>query len=132
MWHDFIFYFKAPQIINITPLLPPQSNFTAVLGDRAVLPCPIEPGALLQQYSVRWMKGNTPIAEYNPQDVMTADDSRYKIDRANYSLIINSVTINDTCVDYKCELSVLNPLTKSKVTLQPSYPVTLSLEIIGK
>ena len=103
-----------------------------MLGDRVILQCPIEPGALLQQYSVRWMKDNTPIAEYNPQDLMTANDSRYKIDRANYSLIIDSVTINDTSADYQCDLTVVNPLSNSSKELQPSYPVTLSLEVIGK
>ena len=111
---------------------PPQTNFTAMSGDNVVLHCPIQPGALLQQYSVRWTKGGTSIAEVtNPQSVMTVDDSHYQIDRGRYSLIISSVTINDTSTDYQCELSVTNPLTNVLQVLQPSPLVTLSLKVIG-
>ena len=99
-------------------------------GDKVVLLCPIQPGALLQQYSVRWMKNNILIADYNPQSVRTVNDSRYNIDRANYSLIIISVTVNDTSTDYKCELTVLNPKTSSQQILHPL--VILSLQVIGK
>ena len=114
---------------------PPQTDFTAMSGDKVVLHCPIQPGMLLQQYSVRWTKASTPIAEVtNPQSVMTteSDDSHYQIDRDRYSLIISSVTINDTSTDYQCELTVTNPLTNSKQVLQSSPPVTLSLKVIGK
>ena len=80
------------------------------------------------------MKNETLIANAtNPQSVTTVNDSRYNIDRANYSLIINSVTINDSA-DYKCELAVVNPVTDTKQLLQPSppAPVSLSLQVIGK
>ena len=62
---------------------------------------------------------------------MTPDDSHYQIDRGRYSLIISSVTVNDTGTDYQCELSVLNPVTNVLRVLQPSTPVTLSLKVIG-
>ena len=114
--------------------MPPlQTNFTATSGDKAVLHCPIQPGMLLLQYSVMWKKGYTAIAKVaNPQDHLDSTDARYQIDRGKYSLIINSATINDTSTDYKCELTVTNPLTNSKQVLQPSPPVTLSLEVIGE
>lgn len=77
------------------------------------------------------MKGETLIANAtNPQSVTTVDDSRYKIDRATYSLIIISATISDTSTDYKCDLTVLNPVTTSQHVLQPL--VILSLQVIGK
>ena len=112
---------------------PPKTDFTAMSGDKVVLHCPIQPGMLLQQYSVRWTKHGTLIAKVtNPQSVMTADDSHYQIDRDRYSLIISSVTINDTSTDYQCELSVANPLTNVLQILYPSPPITLSLKVIGK
>lgn len=115
----------------IPPLHPPKTNYTAVLGDRVVLLCPIQPGALLQQYSVRWMKDSILIAEAtNPQSVWTIDDARYNIDRATYSLIIDSININDTSSNYQCELFVTVPKTDAKSVLQPSLPVTLSLKSI--
>ena len=78
------------------------------------------------------MKGSIPIAKINNvQNVMTPDDSHYQIDRGRYSLIISSVTVNDTGTDYQCELSVLNPVTNVLQVLQPSTPVTLSLKVIG-
>ena len=110
-----------------------QTNYTAVSGDRVILQCPIQPGVLIRQYSVRWVKEDTLIAEItNPQSVMAADGSRYKIDRATYSLIIDSVNINDTSSGYKCEVSVMNPLTNALQVLQSSPQITLSLKVIGK
>ena len=96
-------------------------------GNRVILPCPIEPGALLQQYSVMWKKGETAIAN----NYWTIDP-RYQIDRAAYSLIINSVNSNDTSSSYMCELTVVNPKTDVQQVLQPSSQVSLSLNVIGK
>ena len=124
-------YFAALQ--TIVPLLPPQANVTASSGDKAVLHCPIQPGALLLQYSVMWKKGNNLIAKVtNPQGQLESTNARYRIDRGRYSLIINPPTINDTSTDYQCELSVTNPLTNVLQVLQPSPPVTLSLKVICK
>ena len=119
---------------NIVPLLPlPQTNFAVAQGERAILQCPIQPGALLQQYSVSWYKEGIEIARktINPQTVTTVDDSRYKIDRDTYSLIIDSANTNDTSSNYQCELFVTNPITNSQEMLQPSPSVTLSLEVNG-
>ena len=115
------------------PLMPlTQANYTAMSGDRVILQCPIQPGSLLQQYSVTWMKDNTAIAEAtNPESVTTVDDARYKIDRATYSLIIDSVNINDSSSNYNCELSVVNPMTNAKRVLQPTPQVALSLNVIS-
>ena len=106
-----------------------KTNFTAMSGDRVVLPCPIQPGALLEQYSVIWKKGDTRIVD--PQDTRTAEP-RYNIDRATYSLIIDSVNINDTSSGYQCEVSVTDPLTNAVNVLQLSSEVSLSLTVIGK
>ena len=117
----------------VPPLLSPKTNFTVMSGGRVVLPCPIKPGALLQQYSVDWMKENTPIAEAtDPQNIRTVDDSQYNIDRDTYSLIIDSANINDTSSNYKCELFVTNPNTNTREKLQPSLSVALSLKVYGK
>ena len=126
------YFFTALQ--TIVPLIPlPQTRFTAMSGERVVLLCPIQPGALLQHYSVRWMKDDTAIARFNPQRVRTAIDnnySRYEIDRADYSLIIKSVNINDTSiVGYHCDLTVHRP-TLSQYVLQSTPSVTLSLKVI--
>jgi hypothetical protein len=100
-------------------------------GDKAVLDCPIQPGALLQQYSVRWTKDHTPIAAVlSPQGELEHTDPRYQIDRDRYSLIIDSVIINDTSTDYLCELFVTIPISRSKYQLQPT--MTLSLEVVGR
>ena len=118
---------------TIVPLLPlPQTNFTATSGERVTLHCPIQPGALLQQYTVRWKKDETTIAELtNSMRVVTIDDSRYQIDRATYSLIIDPVNISDTNSNYQCEIFVTNPqsLTPTRRMLQPSPSVTLSLKV---
>ena len=108
----------------------PQTNFTVAQGETAILECPIQPGALLQQYSVSWYKESIEIARANnPQTVTTVDDSRYKIDRDTYSLIIDSANTNDTS-SYRCVLFVTNPITNSQKELQPS--ITLSLTVNGK
>ena len=100
-------------------------------GDKAILHCPIRPGALLLQYSVMWTKDSTPIAKVmSPQGRLECTDPRYQIDSASYSLIINSVAINDTSTDYQCKTFVMNPITNTKQMLQPS--VTLSLNVIGR
>jgi hypothetical protein len=102
-------------------------------GGNAVLDCPIQPGALLHRYSVRWTKGHTPIAAIpNPQGELECADPRYQIDRGRYSLIINSVTVNDTSTDYRCELFVTIPITHSRHQLQPTTCTPLSLKVIGR
>ena len=125
-------HFTALQTIIPLPDPPPQTNFTAVSGDRVVLPCPIQPGALIQYYSVIWLKENSIIAQVHKQNVSTVDDSRYNIDRATYSLIIDPVNINDTSTRYGCDLFVTDPITTSRRQLQLSPPVSLALHVIGK
>ena len=101
-------------------------------GDTVVLHCPIHPGALLQQYSVKWKKYAIIAEAINPQSVMTVNDSHYKIDRGTYSLIIDPVNTNDTSTNYQCELSVTNPRTNVPQVLQTSPPVTISLKVFSK
>ena len=113
----------------------PIKNITAPSGDRALLPCPIQPGALLQYYSVAWMKASVTIAELtttNPQDIRKTD-SRYDIDRATYALIIDPVSVNDTNTNYQCQVSVQNPMTNTQQQLRYNLqPMSVSLTIISK
>ena len=109
-------------------------NYTALSGERVILPCPIEPGALLQFYSVIWMKDNVEIATANSQRTTTSRE--YDIDRATYSLIIDPVRVSDASPSYQCQMYVHNPNTYTKQQLQ-YYPqvvsdVSLQLTVISK
>ena len=111
-------------------------NQIALSGDRVVLHCPIQPGALLQSYSVVWKKDDAEIAKFepsSPQNVTTLD-SKYDIDKATYALIIDPVSVNDSSTGYKCQLSAENPITDTKQELH-YYPqptdVSLSLKVLS-
>ena len=92
-----------------------------------ILPCPFKPGALLQYYTVKWMK--------NGIDITKAPSSKYRIDGATYALIIDPVSVNDTSSDYQCQVFVTNPITNTKVPLQfypqPTPDVSLSLTVVA-
>ena len=94
-----------------------------------ILPCPFKPGALLQYYTVEWMKDNIEIA--------IAPNSKYHIDRATYALIIDPVSVNDTSSNYQCQVFVTNPKTNSKEQLQlysqrkPAFGMPLSLTVVA-
>ena len=92
-----------------------------------VLHCPIQPGALLQSYSVVWKKDDTEIN-------VTTLDSKYDIDRATYALIIDPVSVNDSSTGYKCQVYVNNPNTGTKTELRYSpqtTDVSLSLTVLA-
>ena len=97
-------------------------SYTAHSGDRVILPCPIQPGALLQYYSVIWTKDSNEIA--NSQNSVTTN-GKYGIDRSTYSLIIDPVDANDTSPSYQCQVYVHNPTTDIKQQLH-YYPQTIS------
>ena len=108
-----------------------KTTFTATVGYTALLQCPIPPGALLSYYSVEWIKDSTPIAErVNSLDAMSIDHNKYDIDDV-YSLVINSVNMNDSNSIYQCSLYVSNPLTNTKEKVQtfPNSSILLSLII---
>ena len=109
-----------------------ETTFTAIVGDTAVLTCPISPGTLLQSYSVRWMKDSVAIVDtMNPQNVMRAEhDPKYDID-STYSLVIYSVNMNDSSSGYQCVMFSTNPLTGTKSEVQPNRTIPLSLNILG-
>lgn len=124
----YIILFTALQTLIPIPDTCATRSYTALSGNRVVLPCPIEPGALLQHYSAIWMKGSVMIAEaINPQNVRKTD-CRYDIDRATYALIINPVSVNDSSTDYKCQVLVNNPTTRTRQQLH-YYPQSLSLTV---
>ena len=129
--------YAAFQTLIPTPDTCIIQNFTALSGDRFLLPCPIQPGALLQYYSVVWRKDSTMIAQaMNPHEDVEKTDSRYDIDRATYALIIDPVSVNDTSANYQCQVSVQNPMTRAKLPLQynsqQTSGVSLSLTALGK
>ena len=87
--------------------------FYAIPQNRAILHCPIQPGALVQYYYGRWEKdGNTLVQlpqpiNGNPQEIVRSD-SRYDLDRTTFSLIIDSVEVSDAGDDYRCILNVVD------------------------
>ena len=102
-------------------------NYTAQSGDRVVLPCPIQPGALLQSYSVIWMEDSVEIANSQTGRIT---NSRYGINGTTFALIIDPVNVNDTSSSYQCQVFVTNPITNTKQRLQ-YYPsgVQISLAV---
>ena len=132
-------HFTALQTKIPLPDPPPQRHFTAISGDRVVLPCPIQPGALIQYYSVSWYKENSLLAQAGRLFVSESkvDDSRYNIDRATFSLIIDPVNINDMSTQYKCHICVKFP---KKPVIRPLHLIQsnhltflkLSLQVTSK
>jgi hypothetical protein len=102
-----------------------KQKYTALSGDRVVFPCPIQPGALLRYYSVQWTKDDIKIA--------TAPNcnSKYRIDRTTYALIIDPVSVNDTSSSYQCQVAVTYPNTNNKLVLRPTSGVSLSLTVVA-
>ena len=117
------FLFTALQ--TLIPI-PDIGVITALLGDRVDLHCPIQPGALLQHYSVIWMKDGVEIA--NSQSIREPNN-RYDIDRATYALIIDPVDENDTSLNYQCQVFVTNPITNTKQQLQYYPPLTSGMQL---
>ena len=110
--------------------------FYAIPQNRAILHCPIQPGALVQYYYGRWEKdGNTLIQlpqpiNGNPQEIVRSD-SRYDLDRTTFSLIINSVEVSDAGDDYPCILYVVDPRNDLPINLQTGT-AHLMLMVNGK
>ena len=113
-----------------------HTTFTARVGGTAILPCPNPPGALLQYYSVIWMKdGVTIISAGNPQISMELNgDPRFDLNSA-YSLVIHSVNVNDSSSNYQCEVFFTIPRTNTRSALQGRRPdnrdISLTLTVIG-
>ena len=106
------------------------TTFTARVGDTAILPCPTPPGALIQYYSVRWMKDDVTIITADSPQAITQVDPKFDVD-TTYSLVIHSVNLNDSSSNYRCELSVTNPLTNTKQVVQPDHEIpSLMLNIM--
>ena len=103
--------------------------FTAIVGDSAVLNCPIQPGALLQYYSVSWTKRDIAIADLSTSLGFRSMDSRYSIDRSSFSLTIHSVNVNDSDTSYKCEIYV-RTTTGDNTQLRPSRELSLTLNVL--
>ena len=126
-------FFTASQTLIPMSDTPPVLNFTAVEGERVVLFCPIQPGALLEYYSVIWMKDNIKIADLEELETMNKTNSRYDIDRATYALIVDPVSVNDSSTSYECQVYVQNPNTGNKQQLhfypQQTSGVVLSLTV---
>ena len=124
-----ILLFHTAALQTLIPIsdIPQTQSFTQ---DQVVLPCPIRPGALLQYYSVIWIKDSIEIAKsLKPQEVVTTDD-RYSIDGSTFALIIDPVSMpGDLSEDYQCQVFVTNPITGSKQQLQHYPQLTSSVRL---
>lgn len=113
-------------------------NFTAMVGGRAVLPCPIQPGALLQHYSVMWKKDSIVVAEITKTQAIKKANNKYDINRSTYELIINPISANDSSTNYQCHVFAHNPNTGTKQELQYSpqsgtgVPLSLTVTCTSK
>ena len=114
-----------------------METFFATTASQAVIRCPIQPGALTQLYYGTWTRNGAtlaeipePLNENNPQEVMRSD-ARFDIDRDTFSLIIDSVEANDAGNDYRCSLSVFNPLPSSSTINLQTEMVPLTLMVNG-
>ena len=91
---------------------------------------------------MEWYKDNSLLARAGRRfvsKVSIVEDSRYNIDRATFSLIIDPVNINDTSTYYKCQVFAINPITdviqQLQLYLAPSNHLiflNLSLQVISK
>ena len=101
-------------------------------GDRVLLLCPIQPGALLQYYSVTWRKDNISIIDLMNLQIVRRTDSRYGIKASIFALIIQPASVQDSSKHYQCVVYVSNPLSNSQTELQlsPQRDVPLSLSVV--
>ena len=96
------------------------------LGGTAYIDCPVQPGALQEYYSLRWTRDDINLLTFvGSQNCLSSVDARYNTDRTNFSLIINSVNVNDSNTNYRCQVFVRNPLTGAKTQLAPYVSLTL-------
>ena len=92
--------------------------------------CPIEPGALIQYYDVVWYNDDEVIVDLDT-DLRQAG-GRYDIDPSTFSLTINSVNVTDSSTNYRCVVSVKNPLTHTNVLLYTEFDDTVTLKVDGE
>ena len=114
---------------KIVPLSDVVRTFTAMSGRSVVLYCPIQPGALLQFYSVSWMKNGVRIAELSTPSGFTSTDSRYEINQSTFSLTIDPANVNDSSNSYQCDVYVQDPQGDDNIHLLPSGSPEFSLAL---
>ena len=73
-------------------------------GQSTQLDCSVQPEQLLHFYRASWDKSGIPI-----QTTSEEERSRYSINPANLSLVINDVQLDDTSDQYHCVLTVVDP-----------------------
>ena len=132
------YYFYAAYLLFNRVTDPFDEIFYAIPQNRAILHCPIQPGALVQYYYGRWEKdGNTLIQlpqpiNGNPQEIVRSD-SRYDLDRTTFSLIINSVEVSDAGDDYQCILNAVDLRSDPPLSIYlQTGTVHLTLIVNGK
>ena len=132
------YYFYAAYLLFNRVTDPFDEIFYAIPQNRAILHCPIQPGALVQYYYGRWEKdGNTLIQlpqpiNGNPQEIVRSD-SRYDLDRTTFSLIINSVEASDAGDDYQCILNAVDLCSDPPLSIYlQTGTVHLTLIVNGK
>ena len=87
-----------------------ETRYTVEAGESVTMECVIRPGALYQQYSVFWRRGlQTLVSSHSP------NANGYRVNLADFSLIIDNVEVNDEDSDYNCEVIVDNPQSENNI-----------------
>lgn len=93
---------------------PSATEFFAKIGQQARLNCPRQPGRLFMQYYGQWSVNSTDIARIPaPSRSSSVPDffsgARYSVNRSDFSLLIDNVSLSDSGSSYRCELLVEDP-----------------------
>lgn len=66
-----------------------------------------------------------------PKETVSVDDTKYQLNRENFSLIISSVEAETDSDMYECQLNLLDPASPSGATISFN-PIAVSLIVDGK
>ena len=84
-------------------------------GSQTTLRCPVQPGARVENYFGSWeRRGGETLVEI-PQPINGIPQAievhvpGFNLDKATFSLVIDSVDLTHAGDDYRCVLSVFNP-----------------------
>ena len=112
-------------------------HFT-VVGETAVIPCAVSPGALIHYYHVTWRNGSRIIfrqslpSQRNSTIFPDSVDPRYRLDPMNLSLIIDDVHRSDSIEDYHCILQIVDPESGYTDEYEVASRMNISLTVLCK
>ncbi len=116
--NDKSLLFVSTAYPTVNPEIRAKTTYSTPTGDYAIIHCPYKPGALLDKYSVSWLRG---LSLVNPNDLTF---SRHTI-LSNFSLVINN-TVPDDAKAYACNLAV-----NISGEVVKKYGPAVSLEVTG-